>query len=156
LGKPGGNCPAELSIGYAAEPRLGFNRRLLCCDGRTHMNWERLEADFIVEPLGPVDDRVATLWVRHGAQPSAALVHFGLHPAILAGDNWLYSADYPGYLAEALRRTVSPELTTLFFNGCCGDVNHLDYRDPLQGRGYQMTQRVGYMLAAAAVEASRT
>jgi hypothetical protein len=79
-----------------------------------------------------------------------------LHPAILAGDNWLYSADYPGYLAEALKRSVSPELTSLFFNGCCGDVNHLDYRDPLQGRGYQMTQRVGYMLAVAAIEAGRT
>jgi hypothetical protein len=149
-------APAELSIGYAAESRLGFNRRLLCCDGRTHMNWEQLEPDFVVEPLGPVDDRVATLWVRHGDRPSAALVHFGLHPAILAGDNWLYSADYPGYLDEALKRSVSPELTTLFFNGCCGDVNHLDYRDPLQGRGYQMTQRVGYMLAVAAIEAGRT
>jgi neutral ceramidase len=41
----------------------------------------------------------------------------------------------------------------LFFNGCCGDVNHVDYRDRQQGRGYQMTQRVGYMLAVAALEA---
>ena len=83
----------------------------------------------------------------------AALVNFGLHPAILAGDNWLYSADYPGYMVEALSRTLGSEATCLFLNGCCGDVNHVDYRDPIQGRGYQMAQRVGYMLAAAAHQA---
>ncbi len=148
-------APAELAIGYATESRLAFNRRLRCRDGRTHMNWEQLDASFVVEPLGPADDRVSTLWVQQDERTIAAVVNFGLHPAILAGDNWLYSADYPGYLAEALQRTVAPDLTTLFFNGCCGDVNHLDYRDPLQGRGYQMTQRVGYMLAAAAAEAGR-
>jgi hypothetical protein len=32
-------------------------------------------------------------------------------------------------------------------------VNHVDYRDPLQGRGYGMTQRVGYVLAAAVGQA---
>ena len=44
---------------------------------------------------------------------------------------------------------------TLFCNGCCGDVNHLDAGDPLQGRGYKMAQRVGYVLAAAAGQAFR-
>jgi hypothetical protein len=93
------------------------------------------------------------LTVRRAGHPAAAVVNFGLHPAILAGDNWLYSADYPGYLAEALSRTLGGGFTCLFLNGCCGDVNHVDYRDPLQGRGYAMAQRVGYMLAVAAHEA---
>jgi hypothetical protein len=34
-------------------------------------------------------------------------------------------------------------------------VNHVDYRDPLQGRGYGMAQRVGYVLAAAVAQAIR-
>ena len=83
------------------------------------------------------------------------MVNFGLHPAILAGDNWLYSADYPGYLAEAMRRIVGDDFTCLLANGCCGNVNHVDYADRNQGRGFAMTQRVGYMLAAAATEAIR-
>jgi hypothetical protein len=149
-------APAELAVGYATESRLSFNRRLRCRDGRTHMNWEKLEPEFVVEPLGPTDDRVATLWVRQGDRTAGAIVNFGLHPAILAGDNWLYSADWPGYLVEALRRSVASDLIPLFFNGCCGDVNHLDYSDPLQGRGYKMAERVGYLVAAAAVEASRS
>jgi hypothetical protein len=43
----------------------------------------------------------------------------------------------------------------MFAIGCCGDVNHLDHRDPQQGRGYKMAQRVGSMLAVAAAEARR-
>lgn len=145
-------APAELSVGYAAESSLSFNRRLLCLDGRTHMNWEPLAQDSVLQPQGAVDPRVATLWLNRGGAPAAAAVNFALHPAILAGDNWLYSADYPGYLAEALRRIVADDLVTLFFNGCCGDVNHLDCLDPLQGRGFKMAQRVGYVLAAAVAQ----
>ena len=147
--------PARITFGTSREDRVSFNRRLRCKDGKTHMNWEGLDPDFVIEPLGPIDPQVITLSIEQEGRPTAAVVNFALHPAILAGDNWLYSADYPGYLAEALSRLTGQELVTAFFNGCCGNVNHIDYRDRLQGRGYQMTQRVGYMLAVAAHEASR-
>jgi len=147
---------AQLTAGTGEEDRLSFNRRLLCTDGQTHMNWEKLDPAFVVRALGPIDPRITVLGVSQGGSLAAAAVNFALHPAILAGDNWLYSADYPGYLAEAMRRVCGGDVITAFFNGTCGNVNHLDYADPLQGRGYQMTQRVGYMLAAAAVQAIRS
>jgi hypothetical protein len=145
-----------LEVGYSREDRLSFNRRLKCRDGQTHMNWEQLDPDFVIEPLGPVDPEVIVASVVHQNRPQAALVSFGLHPAVLAGDNWLYSADYPGYLAEAMLRVHGDEFATLFFNGCCGNINHIDYRDPTQGRGFQMTQRIGYMLAVDCLEAMKT
>ncbi len=145
--------PSELSVGYSREDRVSFNRRLKCSDGQTHMNWEALDADFVVEPLGPIDPEVTVLCIGSGDSSRACAVNFALHPAILAGDNWLYSADYPGCLAEAVGRILPGPFATLFFTGCCGDVNHIDYRDPTQGRGFQMAQRVGYMLAVAACEA---
>ena len=80
-------------------------------------------------------------------------MNYALHPAILAGDNWLYSADFPGYMAECLARLSGNGLIPIFVNGCCGNVNHLDYSDRNQGRGFQMTQRVGYLLGVAAREA---
>lgn len=145
--------PAQLAVGQVEERRVSFNRRLLCRDGQTHMNWEGLDPAFVVEPRAPIDPRMTTLAVIRDEQPVAALVNFGLHPAILAGDNWLYSADFPGYLCEAMTRLRGPDFVTMFVNGPCGDVNHLDYSDPLQGRGYQMTQRLGYLLAVSAQEA---
>ena len=150
---------ARLSVGATTEDRLAFPRRLRRKDGSTQMNWEALAPGFrpeeIEAPWGRSDPEVSCLVVEQGGRPVSAVVNFGLHPAILAGDNWLYSADYPGYLAESLRRTRGEGFVSLFLNGCCGDVNHIDYRDPLQGRGFQMTQRVGYMLGAAACEAIR-
>jgi len=150
---------AELFVGYSREERLSFNRRLRRRDGSTQMNWEALQPGFdpqqVAGAWGSTDPQVACLVIEREGRPHAAIVNFGLHPAVLAGDNWLYSADYPGFLAEGLSRTLGGGFTSLFLNGCCGNVNHVDYSDPLQGRGYKMAQRIGFMLAAAAHEAIR-
>ena len=148
---------ATLRIGRATENRVSFNRRLRRTDGSTQMNWEALLPGFdphqIDEPWGPVDPELFCIVVQRENQPVAVVVNFGLHPAILAGDNWLYSADFPGSLAEGLRRIHGDDFTSIFLNGCSGNVNHVDYREPGQGRGFPMVQRVGTMLAAAAAEA---
>ncbi len=149
--------PAALKAGYASEPSLSFNRRLRCRDGKTHMNWEELAPGFVVNCLGPIDPEVTVLTVEDGNVPAAGLVNFGLHPAILDYENWLYSADYIGYLDEALRKIVREDFTTLFFNGCCGNVNHIHHADPASPRrGYPTAQRVGYVLAAAVAKALRS
>jgi len=151
---------AQLSVGRAQEDRLSFNRRLRRRDGTTQMNWEALvpgfDPDQVEAAWGPVDPQLICLVIERAGEPVAAVVNFGLHPAILAGDNWLYSADYPGQLAAALGRIQGDGFLTLFANGCCGNVNHVDYRNLQQGRGYGMIERVGHMLAAAAAEAIRT
>jgi hypothetical protein len=151
---------ASLAFGCSREDRLAFNRRLRRRDGTTQMNWEALASGFdptgVDGAWGAVDPRVACLAVHRDGRTVATAVNYALHPAILAGDNWLYSADYPGALAEAMARIHGEPLVNVFLNGCCGNVNHVDYQDPQQGRGFSMTQRVGYMLAAAAAEALRT
>ena len=153
----GGLQEADLTIGHAREERVSFNRRLRRQDGTTQMNWEALQPGFdatqVVEAWGPIDPEMICLTVRQKSGSTAALVNFGLHPAILAGDNWLYSADYPGYLVGELSRLLEQEPTCMFFNGCCGDVNHVDYRDANQGRGYEMAEHVGSLLALEAREA---
>jgi len=143
----------QLAIGHSREDRVSFNRRLKCKDGQTHMNWEGLDPDFVIEPCGPTDPELITMSLTQNGVRTAALINFALHPAVLVGDNWLYSADYPGYLAEALARIYGPDFIGAFFNGATGNVNHVDYTDLSQGRGYQMTQRIGYMLAIAAQQA---
>jgi len=147
---------ADLVAGAVFEDRLPHNRRLLCKDGRTHMNWEGLDPDFVVKPLGGADFELRVLGVKRDGVERAAVVNYALHPAILAGDNWLYSADFPGYLAIAMRQLFGPDFVAAYFNGCCGNVNHVDYSDRTMGRGYTMTERAGYMLAADACQALRS
>jgi hypothetical protein len=72
----------------------------------------------------------------------------------MTGNNWLYSADWPGYMIESLKRTGGEGFIPMFFNGPCGNVTQVDYR-----RGFVDTfeecQRIGYMLGATALEAVR-
>lgn len=145
---------AELYAGYSREERLSFYRRIRCSDGNAHMNWENFAPGFAQGPLGKIDPQVSVLTVKRGGVSGAAIANFALHPAILDYGNDQYSAEYPGYLAEAMRKMYSPGFHTLFFNGCCGNINHLDYSDlDNPRRGYPAAERIGYMLAASVVEA---
>jgi hypothetical protein len=145
--------PTLLYVGSSKETRISFNRRLQCADGSTHMCWEKTATpDFVVKPLGPVDTDVIAVSIEQQGKPVGAIVNFGCHPATLTGNNWLYSADFPGYMAESMRKVMGNDFCPMFFNGPCGNVTQIDYK---QGHidTYQECQRVGYLLGVAALEA---
>ena len=56
--------PSRLTIGTTVESRLSYNRRLRCKDSKTHMNWEGLDPEYVIEPLGPIDPQVTTLSIE--------------------------------------------------------------------------------------------
>lgn len=151
--------PVNVTIGRTTEQTVAFHRRLRDKAGSTVMNWESLGHGFdpvqIDQPWGPVDPELIALGVADKTHVVAAIVHFGLHPAILAGDNWLYSADFPGAMAEQLGKRYPEIDTAMFLNGCCGNVNHVDYGDRNQGRGFSLVERVGDRLAESAAVALR-
>ena len=106
--------PASLRVGYSAESRLSFNRRLRCRDGRTRMNWERVDPGEVIEPLGPTDP-VVTLSIHRGDCPAAGLISFAcILPSWPATTGCI--ADFPAISAKALRM-ISHEFVTFFFNG---------------------------------------
>jgi hypothetical protein len=146
--------PTELSIGRAKEDRISHNRRLRCKDGTTHMCWEKFEPGFVIEPWGSIDPEVITMSFKQEGHETGVLVNFGCHATTLTGNNWLYTADYPGYLAESIRRVKGRDFLPLFFNGCCGNVTQVDYRVGFPDT-YQECQRIGYILGVSAMEAMR-
>jgi hypothetical protein len=58
--------PGVLSVGRANEARISHNRRLKCKDGTTHMCWEKFEPGFVIEPCGPIDPELITLYCAGG------------------------------------------------------------------------------------------
>lgn len=144
--------PAVLSIGRSKEDRISHNRRLKCKDGSTHMCWEKFEPGFVIKPWGSIDPEVITMSIKQEGKPTGVLVNFGCHATNLTGNNWLYSADYPGYLAESIKKVKGKDYMSLFFNGCCGNVTQVDYRVGFIDT-YQECQRIGYMLGVSALEA---
>jgi hypothetical protein len=146
--------PTVLSVGRSTESRISHNRRLKCKDGTTHMCWEKFEPGFVLEPWGSIDPEVITLSFNQEGKETGVLINFGCHATTLTGNNWLYTADYPGYLAESIKRVKGKDFMSLFCNGCCGNVTQVDYRVGFPDT-YQECQRIGYILGVSAMEAMR-
>jgi neutral ceramidase len=146
--------PTVLSVGRSQETRISHNRRLKCKDGTTHMCWEKFEPGFVLEPWGSIDPEVITLSFKQDGKETGVLTNFGCHATTLTGNNWLYTADYPGYLAESIKRVKGKDFFSMFCNGCCGNVTQVDYRIGFPDT-FQECQRIGYILGVAAMEAMR-
>jgi hypothetical protein len=137
--------PVTLRSGYAREERLSFNRRFHMKTGPVVFNPGHLNPD-IVRPAGPIDPQVGivTMTPRGASQPAAAIVSFALHLDTLGGT--LYSADFPRYVQDELRKSCGERFVSLFAASTCGDINHVDVTKPAS-EGRRRTEQIGTMLA---------
>ncbi len=132
-----------VSAGRSEESRISHNRRLRCKDGTTHMCWQKFEPGYVIERWGTIDPEVITLSFDQGGRETGVLVNFGCHATTLTGSNWLYTADYPGYLAEAIKKVKGKEFKSLFLNGCCGNVTQGRLQEEGFPSTFQECQRIG-------------
>jgi hypothetical protein len=146
--------PTLLSIGRTTEDRVSFNRRLRCKDGTTRMVWEGLDPDFVVERLGSKDTEMITVSLDQQGGSTGVMVNFACHPTNLTGSNWLWSADYPGDIAESLKKVYGKDYIPMFINGCCGNVTQVDYKKGFTDT-FEECERMGYILGVDAITAIR-
>ena len=144
--------PTRLLAGRTREDRVSHNRRLKAVDGTTHMVWETFEEGFIEEALGTIDPEMITISFEQEGEVTGSLINFGCHPTTLTGNNWLFSADYPGYIAESVKKVKGENFGSMFLNGACGNVTQVDHVAGFIDT-YQECQRIGYILGIAALEA---
>ncbi len=143
---------SDLIIGRTTEDRVSHNRRLRAVDGTTHMVWEKFEPGFIEKPLGGKDPELIALSIKQKGKTIGALVNFGCHPTTLTGNNWLYSADYPGYLTESVQKIKGEDFSVQFLNAPSGNITQVDYKVGFLDT-FQECQRIGYLLGVAALKA---
>jgi len=146
--------PAELMVGRTTEDRVSHNRRLKAIDGTTHMVWEKFEPGYIEKSLGGKDPELITVSIEQNGETTGTLVNFGCHPTTLTGNNWLYSADYPGYLTESVRKAKGEDFGVLFLNAPSGNITQVDHKVGFLDT-FQECQRIGYLLGVAALEAMK-
>jgi hypothetical protein len=134
--------PVTLRSGIAHQEGLSFNRRFFMKDGPVRFNPGVLNPN-IVKPCGPIDPDVGIVLLSDvkTAQPMASLTVFALHLDTVGGTQ--YSADYPFFLEESLRRELGEQFVSLFGVGTCGDINHID----VTRREGLKTQEIGETLA---------
>jgi neutral ceramidase len=144
--------PTLMSIGRILEDKVSFVRRLKYDDGTTRMVWEKLDPNKVVEVLGTKDPEMITLSFEQEDKLAGTIINFGCHPTNLTGSNWLYSADYPGYIAESLKKVKGNDFIPMFVNGCCGNVTQVNYKVGFIST-YEECQRMGYKLGLDALAA---
>ncbi len=143
--------PVELSAGFAREDRLSFNRRFHMKDGSVRFNPGQLNPD-VVRAAGPIDPAVGVISMKVAgeANPFASIVSFALHLDTTSGAE--YSADYPRFLEERLRRSFGENFVALFGTGACGDINHID----VTVKGGRKAEKIGAMLGETVERALRS
>ncbi|HWE36750.1 MAG TPA: hypothetical protein VG406_09300 [Isosphaeraceae bacterium] len=143
---------AEVGWGKGHEPSIAFNRRFLMRDGRQVTHPGKGNPD-IVAPAGPIDPDVGVLAARApGGEVLGVFVNFACHATVM--NEPAFSADYIGFLREALRSQFgNPKLPVGFLLGACGDVTQVDNRRPGREFGPAWARMFGNALGAEAFQA---
>ena len=135
--------PAKMGAtsGWSA---IGINRREvvpgnLVVLGRNHFGKFDTELGLV-----RIDDKDGT--------PLAGLMNYACHAVCLMADNYLTSADYPGYAVNYFEQRV-PGAMGLFFQGACGNVNPREaavHHGYASGSSFNIAARAGEDVAREA------
>jgi neutral ceramidase len=142
--------PAIVSYAQGHEDRLSFCRRFWMKDGSVGWNPGKLNPK-IIRPVSPIDPEVGVVYFETpDKKPLLTYVNFALHADTTGGSK--ISADYPGVLAQCLADYRGPDMLTIFANGACGNINHVN----VHWAGPQTTRteatRLGTILAGAVLK----
>jgi len=146
IGHTSGSCPEETHC-----------RRWHMADGSVRMNPPPGDAS-LVRPASPTDPEVALLVAETlRGEPIAAICNYSLH-YVGGSKGTQISADYFGAFAAALQRMAGSKFVAIMANGCCGNINNVDFTKPRANHSTYpdyMRDRVGNAVAAEAYKVWR-
>ena len=103
---------------------VSFNRRFLMKDGSVR-TWAKVDTPGAIRPAGPIDAEIGVVrFDDAGGKPRGLLSSFALHLDTVGGTE--YSADFPFFIEREIRDALGGSVVSLFGNGCCGNINHVD------------------------------
>ncbi len=142
---------AEVGVAVGHENRVAFNRRFVMRNGRHQTHPGKGNPD-IVRPAGPTDPDVSVLAVRRkNGQMLGCVVNFACHCTVMGGTE--FSADYPFYLAETLRKVFGDQCLTVFLPGACGDVTQVANTIPREPEfGEKWAKKIGTRLGGEVIK----
>jgi hypothetical protein len=144
---------ARISYACENETEVSFIRRFWMKDGTVAWNPGKRNPN-VIRPIGAIDPQVNVVYAEAADQkPLLTYVNFALHLDTTGG--MLISADFPATIARRLADWRGPEMLTVFANGCCGNINHIDVQWAARQGGPEEARRIGTILAADVLKACR-
>ena len=120
---------------------VAFNRRAVTRDGSVKTWMAASHPDF-VRTAGPIDPQIGLIMIRDEAKkPVGVLSNFALHLDTVGGMKW--SADYPFFIERTLQQSLGAGVISIFGNGCCGDINHVNPRSTERNTAAVIGQSIG-------------
>lgn len=121
---------------------VSFNRRFVMRDGSVR-TWMNLRNPDVVRAAGPIDPEIGLLAINSAdGTPRGIVSNFALHLDTVGGTKW--SADYPYFIEQTLRKGTGTEVLSLFGTGCCGDINHSNPRSPERNKADVIGNSIGH------------
>lgn len=139
---------ARIGFGMGKEEDISFNRRFYMKDGTFKTN-PGVNNPLIERAEGGIDPSVTVMRIEDTAGRIMGIVsNFSCHPDVVGGNQ--YSADYPGELSSTLKTFYGKDVVSLFINGACGNINHINvYGEPIDKKRTCHYKKMGRILGAA-------
>ncbi len=147
----GRRTPARVSYASEDESKMSFIRRFWMKDGTVAWN-PGVRNPNTLRPIGVIDPQVNVVYAETvEKKPLLTYVNFADHLDTTGGT--FLSADFPATLAQRLADYKGTEMLTMFANGCCGNINHINANWEAPQSSPQAAKRLGTILAADALKA---
>lgn len=117
----------DMLLGKEEITDISFIRVYEMKDGSLKTNPGRPNRDNVLKPTTTIDPELIVMAVKHGDSFSGAIVNFATHPATVFSNQ--ITGDYISILANEMKRIYGPEFVTVFINGACGNINHVNLFD---------------------------
>ena len=143
---------SELFLGNGEIDDISFIRVYQMKDGSLKTNPGYKNVDKIDKPCSTIDPELYVLAAKRNDEFVGGIVNFATHPATIATTE--ITGDYISVLSRELKKNYGEQFVTVFVNGMCGDINHINpfdentYKDK-----YQTYKRVGKRIAETTIEA---
>ena len=119
----------KMGTGRTYETRYSFCRDFFTTDGKIVTNPGKVPPEKLVGPISDIDESVNVVrFDDMEGRPLCFIVNYALHLDTNAHPD-KFDADYAGTMREALRRKYGRDVVVVFLNGCCGNINHLDFKN---------------------------
>lgn len=144
-------APGLMGYGHDIVEGFSFCRRVVLKDGSLKMIFEDYDTNEVDHLTGPNGNPIMSVFAftDPGYRVKALLVHYTSHPAVVCGEDWLYTRDYIHALTESLQKRFGKDVVVLYANGAQGNQVAADPYHPFI-TGWEEADRVGRGMAEGA------
>lgn len=146
---------SEMLLGKEKIDDISFIRVYHMKDGSYKTNPGPQNADKIEKPCSEIDPELYILAAKRDDKFIGGVINFATHPATIATNE--ITGDYISVLSREMKEIFGQQFVTVFINGACGDINHINpfdentYKDK-----YKTYTRVGKTIAKKSAEALKS